>query len=487
MTWLLRMMLKEEFRAHATYSGKTMFLTFPLIIVVFAFAIAVTSGKLLAYTPLADAILLLHLSVFLYGMSVGAFGFLGRQYLERKNGTRNYVVTMPGILPMRLRETFLGMYVRDAIFYVGLLLAPATAGLILSVPITHFRLTSIGILFGAAFLSFLLGMSLSFFVSTLYMRSRIGFGVSVAAVSTLFAAAGAFHAIPVSWILPGLAAHDLLPPFQENFTPALAYVGLNLIGVGLLVGGAVALVPERYEPPATVAREELPRMTDRLARFPRYETLLAKELVDLKRSGTIIKMFFSFVAPLMFLSFTAWFVRYGLQVPVGFNTVFYAGMVGFFGVMLYNWLNNIDAVDYMATLPVSVPQVIRTKLLTFLMMTSWITVGFVVGIAWLNGDTRLLWLAIPVALITSVYMVTMTAYLTGLRTNSFLFDPAVLARFTIMSILPDLCLTILSFTLDRDMVLTVTGILIVLAVLAGTTYILLEGIEAKWRGSEFGE
>ncbi|MFA5895532.1 MAG: hypothetical protein WC985_01325 [Thermoplasmata archaeon] len=487
MTWLLRMMLKEEFRVHATYSGKTMFLTFPLIIVVFAFAIAVTSGKLLAYTPLADAILLLHLSVFLYGMSVGAFGFLGRQYLERKNGTRNYIVTMPGILPMRLRETFLGMYVRDAIFYVGLLLAPATAGLLLSVPITHFRLASIAILFGAALLSFLLGMSLSFFVSTLYMRSRVGFGASVAVVSTLFAASGALHAIPVSWILPGLAAHDLLPPFAVNLSLALTYIALNLATVALLVGGAVALVPDRYEPPAAVARQELPRMADRFARFPRYGTLLAKELVDLKRSGTLVKMFFSFVAPLLFLSFTAWFVRYGLQVPVGFNTVFYAVMVGFFGVMLYNWLNNIDAVDYMATVPVSVPQVIRTKLLTFLMMTSWITVGFVVGIAWLNGDTRLLWLAIPVALITSVYMVTMTAYLTGLRTNSFLFDPAVLARFTIMSMLPELCLTILSFTLDRDMILTVMGILIVLAVLAGTTYILLEGIEAKWRGSEFGD
>ncbi len=487
MSWLLRLMIKEEFRVHASYSGRKMFLFFPLIVVVFAFVIAVTSGKLLAYTPLADAILLLHLSVFLYGMSVGAFGFLGRQYLERKNGTRNYIVTMPGILPMRLRQTFLGMYVRDAIFYVGLLLAPATAGLILSMPITHFRLTSIAILFGAALLSFLLGMSLSFFVSTLYMRSRVGFVTSVAAVSAIFGAAGVLHVIPVSWILPALAAHDLLPPFGVNLPAALGFVALNLVAVGLLVGAAVALVPERYEPPATVAREELPRMVDRFVRFPRYGTLLAKELVDLRRSGTIVKMFFSFVAPLLFLSFTAWFVRYGMQVPVGFNTVFYAGMVGFFGVMLYNWLNNIDAVDYMATVPVSVPEVIRTKLLTFLMMTSWITVGFVVGIAWLNGDTRLLWLAIPVALITSVYMVTMTAYLTGLRTNSFLFDPAVLARFTIMSMLPDLGLTILSFTLDRDMVLTVTGILIVLAVLAGTTYILLEGIEAKWRGSEFGD
>ena len=487
MSWLLRLMMKEEFRVHASYSGRSMFLSFPVIIMLFALAIAVSSGRLLEYTPLADAILLLHLGVFLYGLSVGAFGFLGRQYLERKNGERNYIVTMPALLPMRLRRTFLGMYGRDALFYVALLLAPATIGLALSVPVTGFRLTSIAILFGACLLDFLVGMSLSFFVSTLYLRSRVGFGASVAAVSAVFAAAGAFRWIPISWVLPGLAAHDQLPPFPGSLALAAEFTGLGLLLVAALVAAAVALVPDRYEPQAVVAREELSRYAGAFARFPRYGTLLAKEFVDLKRSGTFAKMFFSFVAPLLFLSFTAWFVRYGLRVPVGFNTVFYAGMVGFFGVMLYNWLNNVDAMDYLATIPLSVPQVIRAKLLAFLLMTTWITVGFVVGIGILNGDTRLLWLAIPVALITSVYMVTMTAYLTGLRTNSFLFDPGVLARFTVLSMVPDLGLTILSFTIDRDLAFAVTGIALMLAVLGGATYFLLQGIEAKWRGHEFGE
>ncbi len=487
MSWLLRLMIKEEFRVHASYSGRTMFLAFPFIITMFSLAIAVTSQRLLAYTPLGDAILLLHLSVFLYGLSVGAFGFLGRQYLERKNGTRNYIVAMPGILPMRLRRTFLGMYVRDAIFYVLLLLAPAVIGLALSVPVTHFHLASIGVLFAAALLDFLVGMSLSFFVSTVYMLSRAGFGVSVVGVSAVFAAAGAFRWIPVSWILPGLAAHDVLPPLGSDPASAAIFALVGIAVVAGLVAAAVVLVPERYEPQAVVAREELSRYAARFERFPRYGTLLAKEFVDLKRSGTFAKMFFSFVAPLLFLSFTAWFVRYGLQVPVGFNTVFYAGMVGFFGVMLYNWLNNVDAMDYLATMPVSVPQVIRAKLVAFLLMTSWITVGFVVAIGWLNGDTRLLWLAVPVALITSVYMVTMTAYLTGLRTNSFLFDPGVLARFTVLSMLPDLGLTILSFTIDKDLGFAVAGIAIVLAFLSGATYFLHKGIEAKWRGHEFGE
>ena len=487
MAWLLRVMLKEEFRVHASYSGRMMFLAFPLIITIFSLAIAVTSGRLLAYTPLADAILLLHVSVFLYGLSVGAFGFLGRQYLERTNGTRNYVVAMPGILPMRLRRTFFGMFVRDAIFYVALLVAPATIGLALSVPVTNFRLTSIAILFGTSLLSFLLGMALSFFVSTVYMRSRIGFMAAAGGVAGLFGAAGATRTLPVSWVLPGLAAHEKLPPFPGDAVGAALLVLLGLGYIAALVLAAVVLVPERYEPKAVRVRQELPRLDARLGSWKKYGTLLSKELVDLQRSGTYLKMFFSFVTPLLFLSFTAWFVRYGLQVPVGFNTVFYAGMVGFFGVILYNWLNNVDAMDYLATVPVSVPQVIRTKLLAFLLMTTWISIGFVIMIAWLNSDTRLLWLAIPIVVVTSVYIVVVTAYLTGLRTNSFLFDPGVLARFIAMSMLPDFGLTILSFTVDRDLRFSAIAIALVLAILGATSYMLLKGLDARWRGTEFGE
>src|SRR5438046_6190735 len=198
-------------------------------------------------------------------------------------------------------------------------------------------------------------------------------------------------------------------------------------------------------------------------------------------------MFVSSATPLLFRSFTAWFVRFGLPVPVGFNTVLYAGMVGLFGVILYNWLNNVDATDYPATLPVTVPQVIRAKLISFLLLTTWLGVGFVGIIAFLNSDTRLLWLAIPIVLVTSVYIVVVTAYLTGLRTNSFLFDPSVLARFSVMSMLPDVGLTILSFTIDRDIRLSASGIALVLAVLAATTYMLPKGTDANWRGTEFGE
>ena len=487
MSYLLRLMLKEEFRMHARYSSPRMFLTFPVVVFLFSLAIGLTSHRILEATPLSEAILFLHVSAFLYGLGVGAFGFLGAQYLERRHGNRNYLVAMPALLPMSFRRTFFGMYVRDALFYILLLLVPMVAGLLASVPFTGFRVASIGFLFLASLVSFLLGMSLSFFVSTLYMRSRPAFIVGTGLITAAFAGYALFRILPVESILPGLAMHYGLPSFAAPGVPALV---AGLAGAGAIaacIAGALVLVPDHYEPRATPAREELPRVDARLGLAGGYRIHLAKEFVDLKRSGTIAKMFFSFVTPLILLSFTAWLVRYGFRVPVGFNSVFYGAMVGFFGVLLYNWLNSVDAMDHYETLPLGVPKVIRSKLAAFLVLSTGISSVFVVGVSVLNGDVRLLWLAFPVMLVTSVYMVVMTAYLTGLRTNSFLFDPAILAQFSVMAMLPDLGLTILSFTVDRDPVFTIAGISLVLAVLAIATLVLYRGIDGKWGRASFAE
>jgi len=472
---------------HTSYTSRHMFLAFPVLVMLLSFASAATSRNYLQVTPLPQMLLVVHISVFLYGVSVGAFGFLGRQYQERATGYRNYLVTQPSLLPMSFKRTFLGMYVRDAVFYLVLILVPMTAGLFLSIPFSGFRATSILLLFGAALITFLAGMSLSFFMSTLYVRSVPVFAGLAVALAVVFVAVGALRIVPANVLLPGLAVQYAVPPIAPLGTDALVSV---LVGVGLillLVGGAVALVSDQYEPKNSDARDELPGIERRLARFRRYRTLLAKELLDLKRSGTPVKMFFSFVTPLVFLSFTVLFVRNGLNLPIGFNTVFYAAMVGFFGISLYNWLNNVDNMDYMSTLPLTVPQIIRVKLVAYLLLTLGISAAFVVSISWMNNDVRLLWLALPVMVVTSLYSVVMTAYLTGLRTNSFLFDPGVLFAFSAMSMLPDVGLAILSFTIDADLAFAVTGIALTLGALSLGTLILYRGIDRKWARAAFGE
>jgi hypothetical protein len=479
-------MLKEEFRTHTSYSGKHRFLTFPLFVFVLSLGSGLTIDKMLETISFAQMGTFTNLSAFLYGLSVGAFGLMGREYLERRYGTSNYLVAMPYLLPISFRTTFLGIYLRDAIFYVLLLVLPATMGLLAAAPFMGFHLASIALLFVSMLLAFMLGMSLSFMASVIYIRNVKAFTVLTASIAAIFVSHGVFGVPSLSVIIPSLGFQMNVRPFGSDPSEALLYAGVCGLATVAFTGLAYMLVQVRINIASQSHEDLLPSYYRRVRVLKGVNrSLLAKELLDLRRSGIIAKMFFAFVLPLLFLSFTTWYVNNGLAIPVGFNAVFYAAMVGFIGVMMYNWLNNIDLAEYYSLMPVTVPQLIRTRILVFLLLTLGISAFFVVAISILNGETELLWLALIVMFVTSLYMVVMTAYLTGLKTNSFLFDTGVLAKFSILSFFPDLCLTILSFSLLANWTIALAGILLVLISMGIVTRLLYNGIEGKWGRASF--
>jgi len=481
-------MLKEEFRSHASYSGQERFLTFPLFVLVIATVTGLTLDKTLETVSLKQLMEFSHLSAFVYGLSVGTFGLMGRQYLERRYGRSNYLVAMPFILPLSFKTTFLGIYIRDAIFYVVLMLVPATGGLVLSAPVMGFSYVSIGLLFVSVMLTFMLGLSMSFLASVMYVRDKRWFGLFTAGIVALFLLHGALGAIPLEAVLPTLGLQMNVRPFPVDAASALLFAAVSVGEVAVMTILAYALVEVRVSVSTQSYPDLLPRYHEKTGWLKGLtRTLFSKELVDLRRSGTVAKMSFSFVLPLLFLSFTTWFVNYGLAIPIGFNTVFYASMVGFIGVMMYSWLNNIDLAEYYSLIPVTVPQLIKVRVSVFLVLTLGISAFFVAGISVLNDEVRYLWLALLVMFVTSLYMVLVLAYLTGLRTNTFLFDTSILAKFSIMSFLPDVCLVILSFTLTTSWTFALLGLALVLSSMSVTSLIMYRGIESKWGRASFSE
>ena len=474
-------MLKEEFRTHASYSGKSRFLAFPFFVFILSLGSGLTINKMLETVSLEQFALFAHTSAFMYGISVGAFGLMGREYLERRYGRSNYLVAMPYLLPLSFKTTFLGIYLRDALFYVLLLLVPATLGLVAAAPFMGFAISSIGLFFVAILVSFMLGMSLSFLASVIYIRHVPAFIVFTTAIAVLFLLFGVLGVIDPELIIPSLGFQTNVRPFPTDAVLALEFLGVSAILTVVMSALAYALIEIRIDFVSQTYSNLLPKYHEKARWLSGLNrTLISKEFVDLRRSGTIAKMFFSFVLPLLFLSFTVWFVNYGLAIPVGFNAVFYAAMTGFVGVLMYSWLNNIDLSEYYSLIPVTVPQLVKVRILVFLFLTLGISAFFVVAISVLNGETELLWLALIVMFVTSLYMVVMTAYLTGLKTNTFLFDTSVLARFSVLSFFPDLCLTILSFSLLSNWLIALSGISLVLCSLAVSTFILYRGIDKKW-------
>ena len=478
-------MLKEELRTHTTYSGRRRFFTFPIMVFIFSLIFSLSLQRLMQGTTIEQLALVAQGGAFIYGIGVGSFGFMGRQYVERGYGAKNYLVAMPTLLPITYRKTFLGLYLRDSIFYISLVLLPATFGLMAAAPFVGFRITSILLIFAAAALSYQLGTSLSFLGSVLYTRSAAAFVAFTSGIIALVFLGGAIELFDVRLLVPSIGFQFSVPPFGDDAYNAIVLLLVSLLLIAVTTLLALAFIRFRYVSREWSRNTLLPRYMGRFHITGAYKELVAKEFVDIRRSGTIGKMFFSFVLPLVFLSFTSWFVTKGLGIPIGFNSVFYGAMVGFMGVLLYSWLNNVDSTDYYSFLPVTVPQVIRARIIIFLFLTTGISTVFVVIISLSEYELDILWLGLLVMFITSLYMVVMTAYLTGIRTNTFLFDMSVMSRFAIMSFLPDVGLTILSFSIRTNIVFALSGIALVLASLLGSTFILYRGIETKWKGTGF--
>lgn len=340
MPLLLEIMLKEEYRMHVSYSSRTIFLALPMFICFIAFGMGISLTQLERNISIQELLTLTHVGIFLYGLSVGAFGFLGKTYIERRYGKNNYLINMPALLPLSFKRTFLGMYFRDVIFYLVLVLLPALLGLLLAAPIAHFSVISIGGVFVGTLLSFLIGVSFSFAVSVVYTRSVKAFIFVAFAFIALVIGSGVFGLYSIELLLPALAFQLSLPPLTAAYGSAAFYFGICVVVIVAFTALATLSVRESINGGKSHFKNVYPRYYNRFAFARSYQTLIAKEFVDLIRSGTIGKMVFSFVAPLVFLSFSTWYVNYGLAIPVGFNTVFYAAMVGFFGVLLYSWLTN---------------------------------------------------------------------------------------------------------------------------------------------------
>lgn len=482
---LLRLMLREEYRLHVSYSSARVFFTLPLYVLLIAFFLASTMPIMEPSIRLNEMLLFVNGGVFVYGMSVGAFGFLGQTYLERRTGRANFLVAMPFLLPFTFRRAFASLYLRDVIFYVVLIIIPGVLGVLAASLVVSYHLSSIALVSLAVLLSFMLGISFSFLVSVIYIRSRIAFLVIMGGFIALLGGYGILHLYPLDAVLPSLAFQNSVPPLGQDWQAAFNYAMESILLVVAMSALAIALVSTTPPTVEQKVRERYAAYYERVGWARSHRSLLAKDFLDMARSGALSKLLLAYVAPLVFLGFTTWYVNHGLRIPIGFNAVFYAAMVGSFGVMFYSWLTNLDALDYYETLPVSVPQLIRTKLISFFILTTIISTAFVLIIAFANSETRLLWIALPVLYITSAYSVIATAYLTGLSPNSVLFNPGIMSRFAAVSILPDLSITILSFSLDRDPLFAALGIGLVCFALLSTTLIFYRSLDKKWLGSGF--
>jgi hypothetical protein len=157
-----------------------------------------------------------------------------------------------------------------------------------------------------------------------------------------------------------------------------------------------------------------------------------KEWLAVTRSNSLTPVVGGYALHLVAVYFISWVFENGFGIPLEFNVVFFSTLVGFMGVLTYSFLTSIEHNEFLNVLPVSVDQLVRAKLVVYFLLTTGVTVAYVVLIGFLKGEMMLVPQSLLVAACNSVFVVAVTAYLTGLWTNTMFFGAKTILAFTLM-------------------------------------------------------
>ena len=461
------MMFREEWRQNVDFAKKRHIMMFPVMLALVSMVVTVglrfltgdagiesaydtmkaaeaQSAKAFTWNELKVG---LHLSLFMFSLGMGSFAFVGRNMVSQRASGKSYLLASPALLPLELPPVYLAYYLKEVAFYLCLILTPVVGGMCLgilfgaytgiSVPLLW---SSIPVVLSCMLVTMMQGLALSFYASAIWSRSRIGsFLVPILAV--VAGVIVALDYVPLESAISGLHVqlhHDFF------VLPIAAIAWLVIATVGAY------LVPDDFEVRVTTRADLFVPVHKRLFFLGngQMRTLVAKEIADVWRSGTMFKMLGSYCVPLLFLLALAWMADFATNgdMPIPINLLSYAPFLGFFGFNFYSWLNAVDSPDFLNGLPVRVPQLLRAKIIVYFLMTTWISVLFLILMAHLLDQWVGLLPALLVMFANSVYIVALSGLLMGLRPNKAIFDTQIMAIFWVATVLPLVSLFLLSFT-----------------------------------------
>ena len=451
-----RVMFKEEGRKSIEFAKKRQIVLFPLLLTLVTavttiglqFLVGDSSAqvsdlesKTFTWSELRFA---LHLPLLMFSLGMGTFAFMGHDAIVHRAGTKNYLLAAPALQPLPNSVAHFAYFVKDLCFYVMLILTPVVSGMALGILLesaanitTPLEWSSLPWTWLAMIITLAQGLAIAFFASALWMRGRPYTIVGPAAIVTLGIAIG-LGKFDIGSMLWGLGVQNS----QNPATALLALVGS--VGLGWI---SSTLIVDDFDVSVIERKELFIPIYNRLGFLGRGEIrlIVAKEFVDLFRSGSLKKMTVSYAIPLLVLLGMAWLVDFA-EAPIPINLLSYAPFLGFFGFNFYSWLTILDSPEFMNGLPLRVPQLIRAKVVVYFLATSWISLIFIVLMAWRLDE----WGALPTSIIVmfanSVYIVALTAFLMGLRPNKAIFDASIMIWFWIGTVVPLLLLFLLSFT-----------------------------------------
>jgi hypothetical protein len=469
-------MIKEEWRLHQSLVGGFGSGLFPLMIFILTAVGAFITPYIMGNIEIGTILLMLHVASVIYGVFVGGFGRIGEHVMTRRLGQVSMLLQLPQLYPVSFKQMMAVFYLKDALFYLIYSYVPLVLGVGLAAPSAGVSYWGVGVLGVTMFLAFMMGMGLSFALSALSLKSSRGTFLLSCAIFSLILLVYPLNIIPAGYVLP---------PLGFWLTKNSAYLLVSVAQSTVLASAGVLLMKERFELRQRRYTESFLSAEAKLGFMGDLRTMVAKEWLELLRSGSLFPAVTGFSGHLLAIYFVSWLFQAGFGIPINFNVVFFSGFVGFMGVMTYSFLTNLEHNEYLNVQPVSVDMVVKAKLAIYFIITSGVTVGYVVLIGFLKGQMSMVPMGIVVAASTSLFVVAVTAYLTGLWTNTMFFGAKTIIKFTAIVVPPLTVIEIASMLIQlrpASATNVIYGASLLLVLMAA---LIFSRLEQRWRGMSF--
>ena len=462
---LFKNMLKEEWRIHTTILGNVTFIVFPLIVILLILLLSMFAPLIQRITTESFIFLILHFIFIFFGLNVGAFGIYGKDFMNKRFSHANLLAFSSRTLPLSDRHIFMTFILKDIFYYLFLFIIPAIIGIVLASLLFNAVAFAVGKMVISLILSFLIGLSFIFFLSTLYAHS-----------SHLLAVFMVFFVGFLSWV-----EYTTTEGIIQLYAPLRFYTTGDILP--LVVSATTILVPftisilffriesserkERYKEQFTYYTKKFKRSGNAL--------LLAKDALQLRRSrGGVGRIIFSLVIPMALIwVFLTLFV--GIIPYVNFLVMF-SVFLGIYTPSIYNWLSTYDSYATYSFLPIEVHSIIRSKLQTTMHLALTSVIIFLMAAV---TEAQSIYYGIPtfVAFVSLfLYGVSLTVYLTGLYPNILFYKTRNLLLYLILTVTP--ALAIIFISLIHPYMLLLTPLLLVVG------YGLLQRGLSKWNRLE---
>ena len=430
---IFKSMLKEEWRMHSSLFGNNGFSLFPVFIFLFTFFASLVLPifrEIFTYPQIA---LGMHYLFLLLGGMVGAFGLIGREFMNRRFGQASLIAYSSRTLPVSERLIFANFLVKDILYYFVLYVLPFIAGFSLAtelIPSGNFHSpVTLLILLLTLSLSFMIGLSLVFFLSTIYVHAgKLLTSCLLACSIFLICISGNLNS-NIFYTLPSLSFF-LLPSKNQLFFSVVI----------IILSSALSLIFLKIDFPQV--KKSFPNSFYRLCKqfgSYRYAAFVSKDILDLKRSeGGFGKLIFSFLLPVVLI----WMLLSALgKILPALNTlILFSLVLGVLSSSMYNWLTEYDIFASYAFFPLKVSDMIKNKLNSYLFLN---LVPFLLVILLnLKKDPAVVLPSLLLFLSISLYMVSILVYLTGLSPSINLYNGRTFALYT-LSVMPLLLVNVI--------------------------------------------